>query len=69
MYSDHAVINLASVAAPLPLRAHRLASALGHARLVHHADRPRMASVPGHNFLATVAKFFFIPLDPFQESL
>ena len=69
MHNDHAVVDLAAVAAPLPLYAHRIASALGHSRLVHRANRLWMGVVGSHDLLAAITEFFFIPLDRFQKSL
>ncbi len=69
MHHDHAVVDLAEVAAPLAVCAHRVASALPHARLVHRANRPRMGVLGSHDLLAAVTEFFFIPLDRFEKSL
>ena len=69
MYSDHAVIHLAPVAIPLPRDTDRVAAALGNPGFVHHADRVRVRVIFGHDLLAAVVKFFFIPLDGFEETL
>lgn len=69
MYSHHAVIDLAAVAIVLPTRAYRFAATLADARLVHAADGLGMRVLAGHDLLAAVAQFLFIPLDRFQKAL
>ncbi len=69
MHSDHAVIHLAPVAIPLPSHTDRVAAALGNPGFVYHADRVRVSVIFGHGLLAAVVKFFFIPLDGFEEAL
>jgi len=69
MSRDQTVVDLAQVAAPLPLHSHRIAPTLPHARLVHRANRLRMGMLGSDDPLATVTEFFFIPLDRFEKSL
>ena len=69
MHPHHAVVHLAAAAVPLPSHTHRVVTALGDPRLVHHADRFRMSVVLGQDLLATIVKSFFIPLDGFEETL
>jgi hypothetical protein len=69
MDSYHTVIHLAPIAVPLPRGAHRVVAALGDPRLVHHADRLRVTMIFGHDLLATVVEFLFIPLDGFEKTL
>ena len=69
MHSHHTVIHLAAVAVPLAPHAHRVVPALGDRGFVHHADRVGVRMVLGHDLLATVVEFFFIPLDGFEETL
>jgi hypothetical protein len=69
MHPDHAVIHFAPVAIPLPRDAHRVVPTLGDRGLVHHADRRGMTVILGHQLLATVVEFLFIPLDGFEETL
>jgi hypothetical protein len=63
MHSHHAIVDLTPIAVVLPTNADRLPAALGRARLVHAADRLGMGVLVGHNLLAAVSEFFFIPLD------
>jgi len=53
----------------LPRDAHRVVPALGDPRLVHHADRLRVGVLVGHDLLASVEEFLFIPLDGFEKTL
>ena len=69
MHSHDAVVDLAPVAVPLPRDAHRVVAALGRPGLVHHADRLRVSMLLGHDLLATVEEFLFIPLDRFEKTL
>ena len=69
MHSHHAIIHLSPIAVPLPRHAHRIVAALGDAGLVHHADRLRVTMILGHDLLATIVEFLFIPLDGFEETL
>jgi hypothetical protein len=69
MHSHHTVIHLAPVAVPLPRNADRVVAALGNPGLVHDADRVGMRVIFGHDLLAAVVEFFFIPLDGFEETL
>ena len=69
MHSHHAVVYLAPIAVPLPRDADRVVAALGNPGLVHHADRIRVSVIFGHDLLAAVVEFFFIPLDGFEETL
>jgi len=69
MDPHHAVVQLAAVAIPLPPHASGVVSALGDARLVHHADRRGMGMIFGDDLLAAVVQFLFIPLVGFHEAL
>jgi len=69
MHSDHAGVNFAPLAIPLPGDTHGLVAAFADRRLVHHADRVGVSVVLGHDLLATVMELLFIPLDRFQETL
>ena len=69
MHSHDAVVHLAPVAIPLSPHAGSGLAALGRPRLVHRADGLRVSMVLGHDLLATVAQFFFIPLDRFEKAL
>jgi hypothetical protein len=69
MHSHHTIVYLAAVAIPLPRDADRVVAALGNPGLVHHADRVGMSVIFGHDLLAAVVEFFFIPLDGFEETL
>jgi hypothetical protein len=67
--THHAIVDLAPAAVPLPPDTDRLAAAFGNPRFVQDSDRFSMRMVLGHNLLATVMEFLFIPLDAFQETL
>jgi hypothetical protein len=69
MHSHDAVVHLAPVAIPLPPHADRLLAALGDPRLVHQADRLGVSVLGGHDLLASIPQFFFIPLDRFEKTL
>jgi hypothetical protein len=69
MHSHHAVVHLPPVAVPLPRHAHRVVATLGDPGLIHHADRLRVSVLLGHDLLASVEEFLFIPLDGFEETL
>jgi hypothetical protein len=69
VHSHHAVVDLAPVAVPLPCYADRLFAALGHSRLVHHADRLGMSVLGGHDLLTSIPHFLLIPLDRFEKTL
>jgi len=69
MHSHHAIIHLSPIAVPLSPNAHGIVAALGDGGFIHHADRLRMAVISGHNLLATIMEFLFIPLDGFEETL
>jgi hypothetical protein len=69
VHSHRTVIDLAAVAVVLPSRADGLAAALRDAGLVHAPDGFGMRVLAGHDLLAAVAQFLFIPLDRFQEPL
>jgi hypothetical protein len=63
MHADDAVVDLAATAEPLPPDANGLIAALGRSRFIKAADRFGMAVRSGHDTLALVAHFAFIPLD------
>lgn len=65
----HAVVDLAAIAVVLRLHAGRVRSALGRARFVDHADRPRVRMLARHQLLATIAEQPFIPLEVREEPL
>lgn len=69
MYSHYAVVHLPPVAIPLPPDPHGLVATLADPRLVHHADRLGVSVVLGHDLLASIPQFFFIPLDRFEKTL
>ena len=69
MDTHHAVVNLPPITVVLPADAHGFFTALGCARLVHAADRLGVRMVVGHNLLASISEFFFIPLDRFEKPL
>ena len=69
MHPHHAVVHLPSVAVPLPRDTHRVVATLGGPGLVHHADRLRVRMILGHDLLASVEEFLFIPLDGFEKTL
>jgi len=69
MHSHHAVVHLAAVAVVLPTRTHGFAATLGDAGLVHAPDGLGMRVLAGHDLLAAVTQFLFIPLDRFQKAL
>jgi len=69
MNSDHAIVDLAPIAVPLPGNAHGMFAALGRARLVHTTDGLGMGMVPGNDPLAAITQFFFIPFNRFEKSL
>lgn len=69
MHSHDAIVDLAAVAVVLPPHANRIAAALANARLVHAPNGLGMRVVTGHDLLAAVSQFLFIPLDRFQEAL
>jgi hypothetical protein len=63
MYPHDAVVHFSRVAAVLSAHSDGFGATLGNPRLIHHADRLGMSMISGHNLLATVAEFLFIPLD------
>jgi hypothetical protein len=69
MHSHHAVVHFAPVAIPLPPDAHRVVPTFGNGGFVDHAERVGVSMLLGHDLLATVMEFLFIPLDRFEESL
>jgi hypothetical protein len=69
MHADHAVVNLAATAEPLPTDADRMAAALGCSRFIDAADRLGVGVLACNQLLALVADAAFIPLDRFQETL
>jgi len=69
MHSDHAVVDLPLAAQPLAANSHGRLAAFGRARLVHATDRFAVGVLLGHNLLAPVSQFLFIPLDRFQKAL
>ena len=69
MNSHDTIIDLASAAVVLPADAHGMPTALGRARLVHAADRVGVGMIFDDDLLAAISELFFIPLDPFEETL
>ena len=69
MHADHTVVHFSFVAVPLSSGSHRVGAALGHPRFIHGADGLGVRVVADHHLLATIAQFFFIPLDRFQKAL
>jgi len=69
MNANHTVVDFASVAVPLPGNSHGLFAALGHARLIHTTDRFGVSVLFGHDLLASISQFCFIPFDRFEKAL
>ncbi len=69
MNCHHTIIDLASIAVPLAGNSHGLFAALGRARLIHTTDRFGMSVLLGHDLLASISQFFFIPFDRFEKAL
>jgi len=69
MNCHHAVVNLATVAVPLPRGSHRMLAALGRARFIHASDGLRVSVLLGHDLLDAVSCLLFIPLDRFEKPL
>jgi len=69
MDSDNTVVNLATIAIPLPTDTHGLSTALGRTRLVDATDRLGMSMIAGHDLLAPIPQPLFIPLNRLQKSL
>ena len=69
MHADHAVVDLAATAEPLPPGADRILAALECSRFVHAADGLPVRVFAGNQVLALVAHARLIPLDRFQETL
>jgi len=69
MNPDNAVVELPTVAIVLPADTHRILAALRRARLVDAANRLGVGVVFGHDLLAAISQFFFIPLDRLEETL
>ena len=63
MYPHHAVVHFSRVAAVLSAHSDGFRATLGNPGLIHHTDRLGMSMISGHNLLATVSDFLFIPLD------
>jgi hypothetical protein len=69
MDSHHAIVHLSFIAVPLSSDAHGVLTALAHPRFIHGADGFGVSVVADHDLLATIAQFFFIPLDRFEKTL
>jgi hypothetical protein len=69
MDSHQAVVHLSTASVPLPTDAHGLFAALGRAGLVQTTNGLEMGVVFGHDLLAAVSEFLFIPLDRFEKAL
>ena len=69
MNTNHTVIDLPPVAVPLATGADGLVAALGRARFVHATNGLGVGVFFGHDLLAPVSEFLFIPLDRFQKAL
>jgi hypothetical protein len=69
VHTNDAVVHLAATAEPLPADADGLVAAFGRSRFIDAADRLGVGVFVPHQLLALIAKFTFIPLDRFQETL
>jgi hypothetical protein len=69
MHSHDAVLHFASTAAPLALGSHCVRPALGHGRLINHANRLGMSVLASDDLLAPRSQSFLVPLDGFQKTL
>jgi hypothetical protein len=69
MYSHYAVLHFAPTATPLSLGPCRVRAALGHRRLVNHANGLSMSVLTGYDLLTTLTQSLLIPLDGFKKTL
>jgi len=69
MHSHDAVLHFAPTAAPLPLGPRRVRAALGHGRLIDHANGLGMSVLAGYDSLTTLTQSLLIPLDGFKKTL
>jgi hypothetical protein len=69
MNPHNTVIDFPAVAIVLPPNAHRIFATFRRARLVDATDCLGMGVVFGHDLLASISQFFFIPLDQFEKAL
>jgi len=69
MHADHAVVDFAATAQPLPIDADGLVAALERSGFVQEAESLRMRVLAGNQPLAAVAHIGLIPLDRFHETL
>ena len=63
------VVDLPAIAVPLACNSHGRFAALRRARLIHATNGVGVRVLLGHNLLASVSQFLFIPLDRFQKAL
>ena len=69
MHADHAVVDFAATAQPLPSDADGMAAAFGRCRFVQIAKGLGMGVLAGQQLLAVVANADLLPLDRFHETL
>ena len=69
MDSDYAIVELASVATPLPLDASGLVARLGMTRVIEDTDRVTIGVVACYDGLNSVAHQRVVPLRPAEELL
>jgi hypothetical protein len=69
MNPNHAIVDLAPVAVPLPRNARGMLAAFCRAGFVHATDRFGMSVVLSNDLLAAISQFLFIPLYRLEESL
>ena len=63
MNTHNTVVDFPTVPVPLPAGTHRIFATLGRARLIHATDRIWMGVIFGHDLLASISEFLFIPFD------
>jgi len=69
MHTNHAVVLLAGIAAPLPLDTGGMGSFFGMAGIVHGSDGLRVGMISDHDPLNAVAEPLLVPVDVRKESL
>jgi len=63
MHTDHAVVDFAATAEPLPSGADGMATALDRCGFIQAANGQRMRVLAAHQLLAVVAHLGLLPLD------
>jgi hypothetical protein len=69
MYTDDAVVDLATTTQPLPSGTDRMPAAFDRSRFVKATDGLPMSVFAGNYLLALVPHFRLLPLDRFHETL